>query len=132
MMISGEVGGDDPLYLDDLQVGQRFTSKTHVVDAAQIKAFARQFDPQPFHLNDDAAKDSLFSGLVASGWHTAALTMRLLVDSDMKPAGGIIGTRAEELKWPRPVRAGPTATRARRSRSPRLRPRRRRRDVLRH
>ena len=73
MMISAEVGGDDPLYLDDLQVGQRFTSKTHVVDAAQIKAFARQFDPQPFHLDDDAAKDSLFSGLVASGWHTAAI-----------------------------------------------------------
>jgi acyl dehydratase len=71
MTISGEVGGDDPLYLDDLQVGQRFTSKTHVVDAVQIKAFARQFDPQPFHLDDDAAKDSLFSGLVASGWHTA-------------------------------------------------------------
>jgi acyl dehydratase len=69
MTISGEVGGDDPLYLDDLQVGQRFTSKTHVVDAAQIKAFARQFDPQPFHLDDNAAKDSLFSGLVASGWH---------------------------------------------------------------
>ena len=68
MTISGEVGGDDPLYLDDLQVGQRFTSKTHVVDAVQIKAFARQFDPQPFHLDDDAAKDSLFSGLVASGW----------------------------------------------------------------
>jgi acyl dehydratase len=64
MTISGEVGGDDPLYLDDLQVGQRFISKTHVVDAAQIKAFARQFDPQPFHLDDDAAKDSLFSGLV--------------------------------------------------------------------
>jgi acyl dehydratase len=60
----------DPLYLDDLQVGQRFTSKTHVVDVAQIKAFARQFDPQPFHLDDDAAKDSLFSGLVASGWYT--------------------------------------------------------------
>jgi acyl dehydratase len=74
MTISGEVGGDDPLYLDDLQVGQRFTSKTHVVDAAQIKAFARQFDPQPFHLDDNAAKDSLFSGLVASGWH---LHMRL-------------------------------------------------------
>jgi predicted glycoside hydrolase/deacetylase ChbG (UPF0249 family) len=56
MTISGEVGGDDPLYLDNLQVGQRFTSTTHVVDAAQIKAFARQFDPQPFHLDDHAAK----------------------------------------------------------------------------
>ena len=91
MMISGEVGGDDPLYLDDLQVGQRFTSKTHVVDAAQIKAFARQFDPQPFHLDDDAAKDSLFSGLVASGWHAAAITMRLLVERGLPLAGGVVG-----------------------------------------
>jgi len=56
MTISGEIGSDEPLYLDDLQVGQRFTSKTHVVDEAQIKAFARQFDPQPFHLDDNAAK----------------------------------------------------------------------------
>ncbi len=102
MMISGEVGGDDPLYLDDLQVGQRFTSKTHVVDAAQIKGFARQFDPQPFHLDDDAAKDSLFSGLVASGCHTAAITMRLLVERGLSLAGGAGG----ELSWPRPTRPG--------------------------
>ena len=105
MMISGEVGGDDPLYLDDLQVGQRFTSKTHVVDAAQIKAFARQFDPQPFHLDDDAAKDSLFSGLVASGWHTAAITMRLLVERGLPLAGGVVGAGGE-LSWPRPTRPG--------------------------
>ena len=103
MMISGEVGGDDPLYLDDLQVGQRFTSKTHVVDAAPIKAFARQFDPQPFHLDDDAAKDSLFSGLVASGWHTAAITMRLLVERGLPLAGGVVGAGGE-LSWPRPTR----------------------------
>ncbi|MGA8689408.1 MAG: MaoC/PaaZ C-terminal domain-containing protein [Methyloceanibacter sp.] len=76
MTISGDVDGDEPFYLDDLQVRQRFTSRTHVVEEAQIKAFARQFDPQPFHLDDDAAKDSLFSGLVASGWHTAAITKR--------------------------------------------------------
>src|SRR6478752_1509354 len=107
MMISGEVGGDDPLYLDDLQVGQRFTSKTHVVDAAQIKAFARQFDPQPFHLDDDAAKDSLFSGLVASGWHTAAITMRLLVEGGLPVAGGVVGAGGE-LSWPRPTRPGDT------------------------
>ena len=105
MTISGEVGGDDPLYLDDLQVGQRFTSKTHVVDAAQIKAFARQFDPQPFHLDDDAAKDSLFSGLVASGWHTAAITMRLLVERGLPLAGGVVGAGGE-LSWPRPTRPG--------------------------
>ena len=67
---------DDRLYLDDLQIGQRFTSGTHVVDEEQIKAFARQFDPQPFHLDNEAAKETLFSGLTASGWHTAAITMR--------------------------------------------------------
>ena len=105
MTISGEVGGGDPLYLDDLQVGQRFTSKTHVVDAVQIKAFARQFDPQPFHLDDDAAKDSLFSGLVASGWHTAAITMRLLVERGLPLAGGVVGIGGE-LSWPRPTRPG--------------------------
>ena len=105
MTISGEEGGDDPLYLDDLHVGQRFTSKTHVVDAAQIKAFARQFDPQPFNLDDDAAKDSLFSGLVASGWHTAAITMRLLVDMGLPLAGGVVGAGGE-LSWPRPTRPG--------------------------
>jgi acyl dehydratase len=105
MTISGEVGGGDPLYLDDLQVGQRFTSKTHVVDAVQIKAFARQFDPQPFHLDDDAAKDSLFSGLVASGWHTAAITMRLLVEGGLPLAGGVVGAGGE-LSWPRPTRPG--------------------------
>ncbi len=75
---------DDRLYLDDLQIGQRFTSGTYVVDEEQIKAFARQFDPQPFHLDNEAAKDTLFSGLVASGWHTAAITMRLLVESGLR------------------------------------------------
>jgi acyl dehydratase len=84
---------------------QRFTSKTHVVDAAQIKAFARQFDPQPFHLDDDAAEDSLFSGLVASGWHTAAITMRLLVEGGLPLAGGVVGAGGE-LSWPRPTRPG--------------------------
>jgi acyl dehydratase len=86
-------------------VGQRFTSKTHVVDAVQIKAFARQFDPQPFHLDDDAAKDSLFSGLVASGWQTAAITMRLLVEGGLPLAGGVVGAGGE-LSWPRPTRPG--------------------------
>ena len=66
MTLAGEIGGKDLLYLDDLHVGQRFTSKTHRVDEAQIKAFASQFDPQPFHLDENAAKASLFSGLVAT------------------------------------------------------------------
>ena len=72
---------DKEFYLDDLHVGQRFISRTHVVDEAQIKAFAHQFDPQPFHLDDEAAKHTLFGGLAASGWHTAAITMRLLVET---------------------------------------------------
>jgi hypothetical protein len=86
-----ELSTDDRLYLDDLQIGQRFMSGIHVVDEEQIKAFARQFDPQPFHLDNEAAKDTLFSGLAASGWHTAAITMRLLVESGMPLAGGIVG-----------------------------------------
>jgi acyl dehydratase len=98
------MGGEDLLYLDDLQVGQRFISKTHLVDEAQIKAFASQFDPQPFHLDENAARDSLFSGLVASGWHTAAMTMRLLVEG-LPLAGGLIGAGGE-LSWPQPTRPG--------------------------
>ena len=94
---------DDRLYLDDLQIGQRFTSGTHVVDEEQIKAFARQFDPQPFHLDNEAAKETLFSGLGASGWHTAAITMRLLVESGLPPGGGIVGAGGE-LDWPNPTR----------------------------
>jgi acyl dehydratase len=95
-----------PLYLEDFAVGQKHVTAGLRLDADAIKAFARQFDPQPFHLDEEGARGSLFDGLAASGWHTAALTMRLLVDSEMKPAGGIIGTRAEELRWPRPVRPG--------------------------
>jgi|ERR1700730_2761785 acyl dehydratase len=96
---------NDRLYLDDLHVGQRFTSGTHVVDEEQIKTFARQFDPQPFHLDSGAAKDTLFSGLVASGWHTAAITMRLLVESGLPLGGGIVGAGGE-LDWPNPTRPG--------------------------
>ena len=93
-------------YLEDFAAGQKHVSGTQRVDAAAIKAFATQFDPQPFHLDEDAARGSFFGGLAASGWHTAAITMRLLVESGFRPAGGIIGTRADELKWPRPVRPG--------------------------
>ena len=100
-----EFRDDDRLYLDDLQIGQRFTSETHVVDEEQIKAFARQFDPQPFHLDNEAAQDTLFSGLAASGWHTAAITMRLLVESGLPLAGGIVGAGGE-LDWPNPTRPG--------------------------
>jgi acyl dehydratase len=95
-----------PLYYEDLAVGQRYRTGSLTVDAAMIRAFAAEFDPQPFHLDADTARASLFGGLVASGWHTAALTMRLLVDGELQVVGGLIGMGAEELRWPRPVRAG--------------------------
>ena len=94
------------LYLEDFAVGQKYGTRRLRVDAEAIKAFAAAFDPQPFHLDDDAARASFFQGLSASGWHTAALTMRLLVDGELKPAGGIIGVWADEMKWPRAVRPG--------------------------
>src|SRR2546421_10022364 len=99
-----EFSDDDRLYLDDLHIGQRFTSGTQVVDEEQIKAFARQFDPQPFHLDNEAAEGILFSGLVASGWHTAAITMHLLVDGCLPFAGGIIGVGGDPPETPRPAR----------------------------
>src|SRR5215471_8169892 len=93
-------------YLEDFAVGQVFGSGRLLVEKDAIMAFAKQFDPQPYHLDDEAARKSVFGGLAASGWHTAALTMRLLVESDFKPAGGILGVGFEELRWPRPVRPG--------------------------
>ena len=93
------------LYLEDFAVGQRFISETHQLDASQIKAFASQFDPQSFHLDEAAAKASCFQGLAASGWHTASITMSLLVKSGMPIAGGLIGAGGE-LQWPRPTRPG--------------------------
>lgn len=92
------------IYLDDLAVGDQFRSGEHAMDEDQIKAFAAQFDPQPFHLDDAAAQATLFAGLAASGWHTAAVTMRLQVTSGLPIAGGIIGAGGE-LSWPRPTRA---------------------------
>lgn len=93
-------------YLEDFAVGQTFGSGRLRVDKEQIKAFAAEFDPQPFHLDEDAARDTIFRGLAASGWHTAALTMRLLVESEIEPAGGIVGAGFDEFRWPRPVRPG--------------------------
>jgi acyl dehydratase len=93
-------------YLEDFSPGQTFKSGRLRVDADAIKAFATQYDPQPYHLDEAAAKDSFFKGLAASGWHTAALTMRLIVEGEMKPAGGILGAGFDEFRWPRPVRPG--------------------------
>jgi acyl dehydratase len=93
-------------YLEDFAAGQTFGSGRLRVDKQRITSFASEFDPQPFHLDEAAARNSVFQGLAASGWHTAALTMRLLVESEFKPAGGIIGGGFDEFRWPRPVRPG--------------------------
>ena len=100
------MGMTAPLYFEDLAVGQTFGTGTVTVEPEMIKAFAAEFDPQPFHLDEDAARASPFGGLVASGWHTAALTMRLLVGGELRVVGGLIGLGVEELRWPRPVRPG--------------------------
>ena len=94
-----------PLYLDDFHVGQTFASATRLVEEAEIKEFAGKYDPQPFHLDNEAAKASIFKGLAASGWHTMAMTMRLMVDGGAPVAGGIVGAGGE-ISWPRPTRPG--------------------------
>jgi acyl dehydratase len=91
-------------YLEDFAVGQTFGSGRLRIDKERIKSFAAEFDPQPFHLDAVAAEHTIFHGLAASGWHTAAVTMRLLVESELRPAGGIVGAGFDELRWPRPVR----------------------------
>jgi acyl dehydratase len=94
------------LYLEDLHVGQRWTSAPHRIDAEQIKKFAAEFDPQHFHLSEEGAAGTLFGSLAASGWHTAAITMRLLVES-VPLADGLVGAELE-LNWPKPTRPGMT------------------------
>jgi acyl dehydratase len=106
MDYAGQSDDKEKLYFDDLHVGQRFASGTHRLDVDQIREFAGQFDPQPFHLDVEAAEHSFFGGLAASGWHTAAISMRMLVES-LPIAGGIIGAGAE-ITWPRPTRPGAT------------------------
>jgi acyl dehydratase len=93
-------------YLEDFAPGQVFNTGKHRVDKEELFAFARRFDPQPFHVDEEAARQSPFQGLAASGWHTAAMTMRLMVDGEFKPAGGILGVGFDDLSWPRPVRPG--------------------------
>ena len=93
-------------YLEDFEAGQTFRSGRIRIDAERIKSFAAEFDPQPFHLDERAATDSMFRGLAASGWHTASITMKLMVEGDLKLAGGIVGAGFDEFRWPRPVRPG--------------------------
>ena len=95
----------EQLYLEDLHVGQRFTAGSYVMESARIKEFAAEFDPQAFHLDESAAQISAFEGLAASGWHTAAVAMRLLVTGGLPIANGIVGLGGE-IAWPRPTRPG--------------------------
>jgi len=97
-----------PCYLEDLAAGERYAGGTATIDPAAIKAFAAAFDPQPFHLDETAAKASIFGRLVASGWHTMAVTMRLLVEGELRSLWGLVGLGADELRWPRPVVPGDT------------------------
>ena len=93
-------------YLEDYAAGQTYATGVLRIEAERMRSFAAEFDPQPFHLSDAGARESIFAGLAASGWHTAALTMRLLVEGELRPAGGVIGLGFDELRWPRPVRPG--------------------------
>jgi acyl dehydratase len=94
-------------FLEDFAAGQKYRGRLRVrVTEADVNRFAAEFDPQPFHLDDAAARGTIFGGLAASGWHTAAITMKLLVESDLRPAGGIVGAGFDEFRWPRPVRPG--------------------------
>ena len=90
-------------YFEDLQLGEKFNTADYVMTAAEITAFAQQYDPQPFHTDAVAARTTLFGQLVASGWHTAAVSMRLMVQGEMALDGGVIGQGMENLRWPRPV-----------------------------
>jgi acyl dehydratase/glyoxylase-like metal-dependent hydrolase (beta-lactamase superfamily II) len=93
-------------YLEDFAVGQTFGSGRLRIDGERALAFAAEFDPQPFHLDEAVARRSIFGGLTASGWHTTAVTMRLLIEGDLQPAGGFVGVGLDECHWPRPVRPG--------------------------
>ena len=107
MQIPKSLSGDGRLYFDDLMIGQRFATAPYQLTAGDIVSFARRYDPQGFHLDNEEAENSLFAGLAASGWHTAAISMRLLVESGPKLVGGLVGAGGE-LNWPRPTRPGDT------------------------
>jgi acyl dehydratase len=95
-------------YFEDFAAGDTFVSPARTVTLDEIRDFARAYDPQPFHVDEVAAAASFFGRLVASGWHTAALTMRLLTESELDVAGGLIGAGMEELRWPNPLLPGDT------------------------
>jgi acyl dehydratase len=93
-------------YLDEFVIGDTFESDPYAISREESLAFAKAYDPQPFHLDEEAAARSMFRGLVSSGWHTAAVTMRLIVESGVLKETGIIGTGIDELRWLAPVKPG--------------------------
>lgn len=93
-------------YMEDCRAGMVFTAEPVTVTAEDIVSFANRFDPQPFHLDETAARTTIFGGLIASGWHTSSLTMRRMLSCLPPMEGGMIGRRIETLDWPRPLRAG--------------------------
>ena len=95
------------LYLDDLTVGRKFVTREVTLTLEGCKAFAAEFDPQPFHLDEVAARQSLFGRIAASGWYTASLSMRLLVEGELTIAGGLVGLGGK-ITWPRPTYPGDT------------------------
>jgi acyl dehydratase len=103
--MTAEITQRAPMYLEDFTVGMVFAGGARQVTTEEIKAFAREYDPQPFHTDEAAARDTFFEGLAASGWHTAAITMRLLTEYGPPVAGGLIGG-ATEISWPQPTRPG--------------------------
>jgi acyl dehydratase len=110
-MIAVMVALTEPMYLEDLTPGKTLTAGPVTVSQGDAIAFARQFDPQPFHTDPEAAKASFFNGLAVSGWHTAALSMKLLTQSPLsRIANGLIGIEVRKLRWPRPTRPGDTLT----------------------
>jgi acyl dehydratase len=98
------------MYYEDLATGRTFRTASIDVTAEEVASFAARYDPQPFHLDPEAAKQSVFGGLVASGWMTAALTMRLMVKSEFDFGSGVVGLGVDSLRWPRPVRPGDRLT----------------------
>ena len=100
------------LYLDDLKAGQRFATGSVTVSEAEIIAFARQFDPQYYHIDPEAAKKSAFGGLIASGFHTLSLSFRLFFDLNLWPEAVIASPGMDQVKWLKPMRPGDTISAA--------------------
>ena len=94
------------LYLDDFARGQRFDLGTFTLTADEIVAFARAYDPQPFHLSEEGGRASPYGGLIASGWHTGSIMMNLLVEHFISPLSSMGSPGLDEVRWPRPVRPG--------------------------